>query len=104
MSSIIRRDSGVGCGGHDNPENSGYPDTRHSSAFSAASMAGAISEETTHVSTAPDPNRLAAPSALSAGFGSASSNEGSTDSLLDQDNITQDLHNLSMAVTQQALD
>ena len=67
-------------------------------------MAGAISGETIQVSSAPDPNRLAEPSALSAGFGSASSNEGWTDSFLDQDNIMQDLHNLSMAVTQHVLD
>ena len=47
-----------------------------------------------------DPNRLAAPPAGGVGgFGSASSNDGSTDSLLEQD-----LHNLSLAVTQQALD
>ena len=62
-------------GRHDNPANSGYSYTRSSLAFSAASKSSTISEETVQVLRAPDPNRLAALSALSAGFGSASSIE-----------------------------
>ena len=109
----MRRDSGAS--GIDTSEcgvfgGGGYSDlqlmggSRRSSAFSTAS--GIINEEAAAATTTShfggntvDPNRLAAPPPLSAGFGSASSNEGSTDSLLEQD-----LHNLSLAVTQQALD
>ena len=100
MLSLHRRDSGMSSVADDYSLHSELP-SRRSSAFSTCSVPGIISEEAPQQQ--PKQPGLLAPAAAAAAaahmFPGSVSSEGSTDSLLEQD-----LHNLSLSVTQQALE